>query len=205
MVLCFNHAVVRLAAADRRKTFVDAAIEVIRDRGFANATTRDVAARLGVGRGLLHHYFSSWEELQRAAFEALTGDMQATADRALAPLAPAARVAALLDFMLAEPDDPHWQLYADAWDEAQRDPELARLYAGVMAGWRGRCEQAIRAGVATGAFTCADPAAAAWRLSALCDGLSGYVLLAEAGLSRAVALQLLEDAMRLELRPKPQA
>lgn len=190
---------VRLAAADRRQTLVDAAIAVIRERGFAAATTRDVAARLGVGRGLLHHYFASWEELQRAAFVALTGDLQREAELRLAGADPAAKVEALLDLMLAAPGDPHWQLFVDAWDEAQRDPELARCYADVLRWWRERCEQAIGDGVAAGLFTCADPPATAWRLAALCDGFSGYVLLAEANLPRPAALRMLRDAARMEL------
>ena len=57
----------RMSGADRRQQIVEAAIEVILQRGLALASTRDVTRAIGVGSGLLHHYFSSWAELRAEA------------------------------------------------------------------------------------------------------------------------------------------
>lgn len=190
---------VRLTASDRREKLLLAAIDVMRERGFAEATTRDVAARLGVGRGLLHHYFDSWEMLQREAFRALATEAQEDAEQALSGLGAEHRLLALIEMMLAKPGEAHVRLYADAWGKAQTDPELASIYADVVGWWRDQVEASIANGVAEGCFVCADPAASADRLSALCDGLSSHVLLARSGLAWKKAHELLLGAVRLEL------
>jgi len=42
---------------------IDAALEVFRERGFANARMADIARRAGVSYGLVYHYFGSKEVL----------------------------------------------------------------------------------------------------------------------------------------------
>jgi AcrR family transcriptional regulator len=67
----------RRAARQRRRTqeersaatrgaLLRAAVDIISERGWMRATTRSVAARAGVTRGALQHYFESREELLKA-------------------------------------------------------------------------------------------------------------------------------------------
>jgi len=189
----------RRSAEVRRTEILEATIAVMLERGFAGATTRDVTARLGVGRGLLHHYFASWEELQRTAFAWLGEAAKADAIAATAGAPPLERLDRLLDLMLARGDDAHWRLFADAWDEAQREAALARIHAEIGSWWRGQVQEAIENAQELGAAACPDAGAAAWRLSALADGLSSSILLAQPALSRDLALELLRGAVRQEL------
>lgn len=189
----------RLAASDRRDNFIAAAIEVMIEKGFAHATTRDVAAKIGVGRGLLHHYFPTWPDLQRAALKAMASASQADTQSRTGKLKPVGALEHFLSASLADPDDGHWRLFADGWDEAQRDGQIARIYI-EMSDWSRRTLVAIIAsGVETGDFACRDVGEAAWHLTALADGLSSHLLLAGAELKRARALEILQAAARRAL------
>jgi TetR/AcrR family transcriptional regulator, fatty acid metabolism regulator protein len=52
-----------MAKDDKQKIIIDAALEVFRDKGFANTRMADIANRAGVSYGLVYHYFSSKEVL----------------------------------------------------------------------------------------------------------------------------------------------
>ena len=52
-----------MAKDDKQKIIVDAALEVFRDKAFANTRMADIANRAGVSYGLVYHYFSSKEVL----------------------------------------------------------------------------------------------------------------------------------------------
>lgn len=193
----------RLPGDLRRIELLDAAVAVLLDKGFARATTRDLAAALGIGRGLIHHYFASWPELRRAAFERLAARELEAADAALAGLPPARALARLLGWLAPDPGDPHWRLWNEAWAEAQRDAAFASLYVELVGRWRRALAETIRAGVARGGFACADPEDAAWRILALADGLGGYLLLPRAPLERGAALAHLATAAAREVGARP--
>jgi AcrR family transcriptional regulator len=190
----------RLHASDRRDSFIEAAIAVMIEKGFAHATTRDVAAKAGVGRGLLHHYFATWPDLQRAALQAMATTAQREAEVALADLQPSSALDNLLSLILADPEDGYWRLFADGWDEAQRDAEIAKLYISISKWWRTKLTEIIGRGIAVGEFRCDDLAAVPWRLTALADGLSSHILLANAEVTRGEALAMLHKAAKQELK-----
>jgi AcrR family transcriptional regulator len=168
------------------------------DKGFAGATTRDVAARLGIGRGLIHHYLESWEDLQRAAFRAAAEAAQVETEACLASTAADERLDMLLDLLIVSKDDPHWQLLADAWDEGIRDARIAAMIADVGAWWRSKI-----AGLLAPAMDEPERADdAAWRLLALADGLSVSLLTTPPALPRERAVAHLREAARLETLAK---
>jgi AcrR family transcriptional regulator len=54
---------------DRREQIIDAAMRVFAQKGFARATNRDVAREAGITTGLIYYYFTSKEDLLKAALE----------------------------------------------------------------------------------------------------------------------------------------
>ena len=52
-----------MAKGDKQEMIIDAALEVFRERGYANARMADIARRAGVSYGLVYHYFGSKEVL----------------------------------------------------------------------------------------------------------------------------------------------
>ena len=51
--------------------------------------------------------------------------------------------------------------------------------------WKDTVAEVIRQGVAMGEITCADPSAAAWRITALLDGLAVQATVHDGALTRA--------------------
>lgn len=52
-----------MARGDKQEMIIDAALEVFREKGYANARMADIARRAGVSYGLVYHYFGSKEVL----------------------------------------------------------------------------------------------------------------------------------------------
>ncbi len=192
---------VRMTGDDRRATLVAATIATLIDKGFAGATTRDVAARLGIGRGLIHHYFETWEDLQRAALAAAADAAESEAEAVLGAVPAHERLDALLDLLIVAPDDAHWQLLADAWDESVRNRAIAELLADVSRGWCARIVTALEPHMAGPGRV----GAAARRLLALADGLSITLLTAAPQMTRSDAVAHLREAARLEMLARDSA
>ncbi len=167
----------RLTPAERRERIIEAALAVARRKGLATTTVRDVAAEMGTSSGLLHHYFDSMDDVLAEVFERVAArdleqsraEMAATADP----------IQALTTFVRTyAPIDRDWsfQLWLDAWAEAARRPRLQATSRRLNLAWVSLLEEAIRNGVRSGQFTCADPSGAAWRVLSLLDGLALQVV-----------------------------
>jgi AcrR family transcriptional regulator len=61
--------------SDTRKVLIDAALEVFLQRGFARATTREIAQRAGLAEGTMYRHFADKYDLFHQAFLSLTRDI----------------------------------------------------------------------------------------------------------------------------------
>lgn len=68
---------------DTRERIVRAALEAFTNRGFEAASTRQIAARVGVNHGLIPYYFGTKLKLWQAAVDHAFGDMQESLDAIL--------------------------------------------------------------------------------------------------------------------------
>jgi TetR/AcrR family transcriptional regulator, fatty acid metabolism regulator protein len=64
-----------MAKGDKQEMIIDAALEVFREKGYANARMADIARRAGVSYGLVYHYFGSKEVLFDLIVEAWWNDL----------------------------------------------------------------------------------------------------------------------------------
>ena len=167
----------RLAPAARRERIVDAALAVVRRKGFATTTVRDIAAEMGSSSGLIHHYFVSMDDVLAEVFERVAAqDLEQSRAEMSATNDP---VTALATFIRTyTPIDRDWsfQLWLDAWAEAARRPRLQVASRRLNLAWVGLLEGTIRAGVAAGRLVCPDPIGAAWRILSVLDGLALQVV-----------------------------
>ncbi len=62
----------RMTAAERREAILDAAVEEIAARGFAGATTADVAKRAGISQPYVFRFFATKKDLYIAVLERCT-------------------------------------------------------------------------------------------------------------------------------------
>lgn len=75
-----------VSAAERRPQLVRAAIAVMTRDGVAAASTRAIAAELGIAQATVHYVYGSKDELFRAVIEQLTADVaDRVRDRAAIP------------------------------------------------------------------------------------------------------------------------
>jgi AcrR family transcriptional regulator len=167
----------RMSPDRRREAIVDAALAVARRKGLAPTTVRDVAREMGTSSGLIHHYFESMDHVLAAAFERIAGEDLAQTEVLLdAAGDPRSVLASFLSSYAPVGDDWAFQLWLDAWAEAARRPVLREASSRLNLAWAALLERTIRAGIATGVFRCDEPAAAAWRILSLVDGLALQVV-----------------------------
>jgi AcrR family transcriptional regulator len=189
-----------MSPEQRRAAIVAAALDVAVEKGLGSTTVRDVAAAMGTSSGLIHHYFASMDDVLAAAFEEVARQDLRLSERSMAEAA--SPIDALRIFFRSyTPADKDWafQLWIDAWAEAARRPAVQATSRRLNLAWQGLLERTIRAGVADGDFRCDDPAAAAWRILSLLDGLAIQVVAHGTTIDRADVVAWATGAAEVEL------
>lgn len=159
--------------SQRRQEILEATCRVVIERGFAGTRVADVAKVLGISSALIHYHFESKAHLLA---EALRWAAEADVARLRAAIDAESNALDKLDRFIrmtcpGDDDQPAWWLWIDSWGEALRTPELAVISRELDISVVRLLERVIEEGVREGAFRCADPGGAAWRLTALLDGL----------------------------------
>ena len=163
----------RLAPALRRDAIITATVEVMLSKGMAATTVRDVAEQMGSSSGLIHHYFTSMDDLLAAAFErAAQQDLTSTREALARCSGTVERLGTFFTTYARAEQDWAFQLWLDAWAEAGRRPAVRRTSQRLNVAWQQLLVQIIRCGVSEATMTCADPEGAAWRILSLLDGLA---------------------------------
>jgi AcrR family transcriptional regulator len=157
----------------RRDEILRATCDEVAKRGFAHTRAADVAASLGVSTGLIFYHFESKDTLLSAAFAyAAERDLERLDAAATGSGSATRRLARILKMYGPEGIGGGWALWIDAWAAALRSPEMAEVSRALDVRWKDTVAEVVRQGVASGELTCADPSGAAWRITALIDGLA---------------------------------
>jgi AcrR family transcriptional regulator len=85
------------ATKDTSEQILEAALTLFRERGFASATMRDIAAKAGVASGLAYYYFDSKEAIVLAFYQRARADMASLLERAHQERALSGRLQALVE------------------------------------------------------------------------------------------------------------
>lgn len=194
----------RMTADRRREATIAAALAVARRKGLASTTVRDVAREMGVSSGLIHHYFQTMDEVLAAAFESVAvADLKRVEDAVAG--AKDSEGALLAFFNEYAPADADWafQLWLDAWAEAARRPTLRGASQRLNLAWHSLLERTVREGVEDGGFGCQDPAATAWRILSVLDGLALQVVAHKSVIARGdmIAWAILAAEHELGVEP----
>ena len=188
----------------RKPQILDAAAEVIVERGLVNTRIADVAERAGTSAPAVLYWFETREQLLTAA---LIADEEAFAARLGERLdgahAAAEKLMLLIEATVAE---PRIDLWIELWARSLHDPVAARERLRRDRVWRSLFAEVIGAGRAAGEFDPAvDPELAALSITSFMDGLSVQVTLRDPALTPELMDSLLvEYAERLvgaSLRP----
>lgn len=82
---------------DTEQKILEAALALFRERGFAEATMRDVAARAGVATGLAYYYFDSKDAIVHAFYQRAKDELSPMLEAAHRERTLAGRVEALIE------------------------------------------------------------------------------------------------------------
>jgi AcrR family transcriptional regulator len=172
-----------MAERSARERILDAACDQIAEEGIDEVRIARVAMRAGASTALVHHYFSTRDELLA---EALLHSFELAADERFgepAPRPPAEtagrRLAQLIDECMPRPghQEREWVLWVELWLRAVRDPTLRQVAARLYERYREWVAEAIRAGVESGEFPPVDADELADHAMALFDGFGIRALL----------------------------
>jgi len=193
-------------AADRRTLILDAARDVVSERGVDAARMADVAERAGVSLGLVQHYFRHRDRLLAEVFSLESARITARWRNLVDPDAdPLTRLVEFLKLCAREGTDPTvrsfrltWSLWLEFWSKANRDADLRDEVAAIYREFSAPFSEAIEEGIERGMFR---PAGAVPdivdRLVSLIDGLAIRTLLG--GMDQRRMLALLVDCLCVEL------
>ena len=167
----------------RREQMLQAAAELIGERGFSETRIADVARRAGVSPALVIYYFSTKDELLTEALRFSERSFYADVAGQLEQLRTARERLEMLVRTTCIPRGEGeipgaWGLWFDLWAQAFRHPEVKKDRIELDQRWRDTIAQVVRDGQAAGEIgRTVDADAFAITFSALLDGLSIQVAL----------------------------
>jgi AcrR family transcriptional regulator len=157
----------------RREEILVATIKEIEASGMSALRVGDVASTLGVSSGLVFYHFETKDALLVAALEfAVERDLERLERNLTRGRTPTERLRRVISSYGPTGTANGWTLWIDAWTMALREPTIRQAMRRLDQRWRVALEGAVRDGVDSGEFACADPAAAVAKMGALVDGLS---------------------------------
>lgn len=157
----------RMRPEDRRDSICRSALTVITRDGFQAATTRAIAEEAGITHSLLHRYFATRDELVATAFDVAATEEIERFDVELAAIDD---LEGRLRWLCEPVDRPHYQLWFDAWGEADRNPALRASLRRHHRSWRRAVAALLADGAAASRWRCDDPEVVADRILAAFDG-----------------------------------
>jgi AcrR family transcriptional regulator len=187
-------------ATEARERILEAACDLIASDGIDDVRIARVATKAGASTALVHHYFSTREELLEQAlvhsFE--TAGAERFAEEPDAAPSPSRGLARAIEASLPLPGDQErdWTLWTELWLRAVRDPQLRPLAADLYARYREWFATFIEAGLEAGEFHSDRPVDELADLAvALVDGLGIRALVRDPampveGVRRLVAAEL---------------
>lgn len=170
-------------AANARDRILESACEAIAAEGIDDVRIARVAQRAGASTALVHHYFSTREELLEQAL--MRSYETAAADRFGRPVDPDASAAERLRVMIDEclplpgMQRNEWTLWVELWLQASRDPAMQPMGVRLYDAYRGWMLEVIELGVKRGEFVVADPEASTDFAIGLLDGLGVRALIGD--------------------------
>ncbi len=192
-----------MAETDARERILEAACDLVAAEGIDDVRIARVAMRAGASTALVHHYFSTREELLE---QALLHSFEQAGDERFADEVAAgsalAGLAAAIDECLPIPGRAERDvvLWVELWLRAAREPGLRPLAAQLYDRYHQWMVGVIEVGVRSGEFDPpADMDGLADRAIAMLDGLGLRALLRDPALDLDRARALVADLFAAEL------
>ena len=188
----------------RRTQMLEAAAEVIGERGLCDARIADIAERAGLSPALVVYYFGSKEKVLTEALAYAEDLFYIEAFRELTGIEGASeKLVRLIELACPAVErsetDEYWALWVELWSRALRNDEAARKREALDQRWRSTIAEVVREGQRTGEFEPCDPERFATYLAALMDGLSLQGLLHDSVVNSELINEMCLDAAAQQL------
>src|SRR3954471_20675847 len=139
----------------RRRAMLEAAAELICERGFGETRIADVAKRAGTSSGLVIYYFGTRDRLLVDALRFSEEAYYEAASTLLGEEKDFGRRLAMLIEWSCVPELPgevsgSWGLWLDLWSTALRHPEVREARVELDSRWRDLVERIVSEGQASG-------------------------------------------------------
>lgn len=169
-----------------------AALNLFKEKGMNNVSTRDLNARLNISRSHMYHYYSNWDELKLDAIKKMLDDdvndyFLKFKERKTGTISE--ELLFFLDYLLPDAPSSHWILYLEIWPLSARDQRYAKLIHANLMQWNEIVEDIITRGIEAGEFTSANSQVAARQIAAVLDGYSSMIILDYSAEKRALFLE----------------
>jgi AcrR family transcriptional regulator len=194
----------------RRTQMLEAAAEVIGERGLCDTRIADIAERAGLSPALVVYYFGSKEKVLTEALAYAEDLFYIEAFRELTGIEGASeKLVRLIELACPAVErseiDEYWALWVELWSRALRNDEAARKREALDQRWRTTIAEVVREGQRSGEFAPCDPERFATYLAALMDGLSLQGLLHDSAVSSELINEMCLDAAAQQLGFDPDA
>lgn len=186
----------RSQSADVRRALVTAAIDALRENGFAGASAREIAGRAGCSQALVFYHFGSVNDLLLAALDEVSARrMNAYRGILERPGSIAALAESARSIFIQDLDAGHVRVLVEMITGAHSVPGLGEQVAQRLLPWRDMAYQAVRRALGRSAAARLLPPAEA--AHALVAGFLGLELLASLDGDREAALAVFDRTSSL--------
>ncbi len=195
----------------RRRAMLEAAAELITERGFGDTRIADVAKRAGTSSALVIYYFGTRDRL---LVDALRYSEESFYEAAAAMLEEVTgfreRLTTIVEWCCVPQLDGEvtgaWGLWLDVWATAFRHDEVGEARIGQDRKWRDLVEGVLRDGQAAGEVGDIDVPRFALTFTMLIDGIATQVALHDPDitpeLAYDIAIEYAEEKLGLEPFPR---
>jgi AcrR family transcriptional regulator len=187
---------------ERYQQILDAAWDLIAQRGYHAVRVADVAKAAGTSAATIHYHFPGRDDLLT---ETLRYSVKQAFDRQVAELHSVEdaheRLLRLVELQLPSPGllRLEWSIWLQVWNESALRPELRVLHSDSYTRWHDTIARTIREGQQQGVFTETDAEDLTISLTALIDGLGIQVLTERPGRSVERMRKALHDYIDREI------
>lgn len=188
--------------AGRYQQILDAAWQLIAERGYHSVRIADVAKACGTSAATIHYYFPGRDDLLTAT---LRYSVRQAFDRQVAELHSISdaheRLLRLVELQLPSPGllRKEWLIWMQVWNESALNPDLQVLHSDSYNRWHDTIARTIRQGQEQGVFAATDVEELTVSLTALIDGLGIQVLTGRPGRSVERMRRVLRDFVEREI------
>jgi AcrR family transcriptional regulator len=169
-------------ADQRRVQMLQAALDVIVERGYPDTRITDVAQRAGASPALVIYYFKTRDQLLTEAMRYAEDAWYEAGMRRMAAIGTSAGRLEEIVAMTCLPEEDtepneSWLLWLDLWAQSARNPGVAAVWQKFEERWRETIKSLVLTGQENGEFAAVDAEDFAVLLSALLDGFAVQIAL----------------------------